>query len=93
MNLVDGLDDITGGDEIRTKALGRILDQLAYSTNPLLREMAAAVQDGQLTLRQAATSPTYGAELIAPFQTFWNAYQQMTPDERDDLASRSQLPE
>ncbi|MBG6068146.1 hypothetical protein [Micromonospora ureilytica] len=55
--------------------------------------MATAVQQGQLTLREAATSPTYGTELTAPFQTFWNAHQQMTPDERNDLASRSRLPE
>ncbi|GAA2190835.1 hypothetical protein [Micromonospora lupini] len=85
---MDDLDDITDGEENRTRALRRILDQLAHSDNPLLREMAAAVHDGQLTLRQAVTSPTYGGELTAPFQTFWNAYQEMTPEERDDLASR-----
>ncbi|MET8263103.1 hypothetical protein ABZU92_03815 [Micromonospora arida] len=86
---MDDLDDITGGDEKRTHDLRRLLDQLAQSKNPLLREMATAVQDGHLTLRQAATSPTYGAELTAPFQTFWDAYQKMTPEERDNLAFRS----
>ncbi|MEE3919327.1 hypothetical protein V2I01_16275 [Micromonospora sp. BRA006-A] len=34
--------------------------------------MATAVQDGQLTLREAATSGTYGDELAGPFVTFWN---------------------
>ncbi|MDW3845410.1 hypothetical protein NMK34_02165 [Micromonospora sp. BRA006-A] len=82
---MDDLDDITGGDEKRTQALRELLDQLASSNNPLLREMATAVQDGQLTLREAATSGTYGDELAGPFVTFWNAYQQMTPEERDDL--------
>lgn len=86
---MDDLDDITGGDEKQTQALRRILDQLARSTNPLLREMANAVKDGQLTLRQAATSNTYGTELAAPFQTFWTAHQEMTPEERDNLAARS----
>ncbi|MEU7770995.1 hypothetical protein AB0C44_06680 [Micromonospora taraxaci] len=90
---MDYLDDISDVEENRTRALRRILDQLAHSENPLLREMATAVQHGQLTLRQAATSPTYGTELTAPFQTFWNAYQKMTPEERNDLASRSRLPE
>ncbi|MGW1449634.1 hypothetical protein ACWCO3_15290 [Micromonospora sp. NPDC002411] len=88
---MNGLDDITGGDEERSHALRRILDQLADSDNPLLREMATAIQRGQLTLRQAATSATYGSELTAPFETFWNVYQKMTPEERDSLASR--LPE
>lgn len=86
---MDDLDDITDGDEKRTQALRRILDQLARSNNPLLREMATAVKDGQLTLRQAATSNTYGTELAAPFQTFWTAYQEMTPEERDNLTARS----
>ncbi|MGC4874973.1 hypothetical protein ACLQ26_01735 [Micromonospora sp. DT43] len=90
---MDGLDDIAGGDDERSHALRRILDRLAHSDNPLLREMAAAVQDGELTLRQAATSPIYGTELTAPFQTFWNAYQKMTPEERNGLASGSQLPD
>ncbi|MGN9809929.1 hypothetical protein ACTMSW_11290 [Micromonospora sp. BQ11] len=82
------LDDITSGNEHRTQALHRVLDQLARSNNPLLSEMANAVQDGQLTLRQAATTEPYGTELAAPFQTFWNTYQEMTPEERDDLTSR-----
>lgn len=88
---MDHVDDITGGDERRAQALRRILDQLARSNNPLLREMATAVQDGKVTLRQAATSNTYGTELAAPFQVFWSKYQEMTPEERGDLASRSQL--
>ncbi|WP_435149461.1 hypothetical protein [Micromonospora aurantiaca (nom. illeg.)] len=82
---MDDLDDITGGDEKRRRTLRQLLDQLARSNNPLLREMATAVQDGQLTLREAATSSTYGNELTAPFATFWNAYQEMTPEERDNL--------
>ncbi|MET7970882.1 hypothetical protein [Micromonospora sp. NPDC005305] len=83
------MDDITGADEQRGQALRQLVEQLARSNNPLLREMATAVQDGQLTLRQAATSNTYGTELTASFQTFWTAYQEMTPEERDDLAARS----
>ncbi|MFI7575783.1 hypothetical protein [Micromonospora sp. NPDC049497] len=88
---MDHQDDITDGDEQRTRALRRVLDQLARSDSPLLREMATAVLDGRLTLRQAATSEPYGTELTAPFQTFWSRYQEMTPEEREDLASRSSL--
>ncbi|MGW9196633.1 hypothetical protein [Micromonospora chersina] len=86
---MDGVDDITGGDEKRRHALRQVLNQLARSNNPLLREMATAVQEGQLTLRQAAASNTYGTELTTPFHTFWTAYQEMTPEERVDLAARS----
>ncbi|MEV1014220.1 MULTISPECIES: hypothetical protein [unclassified Micromonospora] len=90
---MDNLDDIGSGDEKQAHALRRILDHLARSENPLLSEMATAVQSGQLTLRQAATSPAYSAELTTPFQTFWNAYQKMTPEEREDLASSYLPPE
>ncbi|MEU5529384.1 hypothetical protein ABZ744_20855 [Micromonospora chersina] len=86
---MDDLYDLTGGDEKRGQALRQVLDQLARSNNPLLREMATAVQEGQLTLSQAANSNTYGSELTTPFRTFWTAYQEMTPEERDDLAARS----
>ncbi|KAB1914346.1 hypothetical protein [Micromonospora sp. AMSO31t] len=82
---MDGLDDITNGDEERADALRTALDRLRRSDNPLLREMAAAVRDGQLDLRQAVTGTTYGAELSQPFRTFWTAYQEMTTQERDDL--------
>ncbi|SCG41316.1 hypothetical protein [Micromonospora zamorensis] len=86
---MDDLDDITGGDEERTHDFRRLLEQLAQSKNPLLREMATAVQDGHLALRQAATSTTYGTELAAPVQTFRNACQKLSPEERDNLASRA----
>ncbi|MEU1237854.1 hypothetical protein ABZ399_27130 [Micromonospora aurantiaca] len=87
MNGPNDLDDITGHDPKRSQTLRQLLDQLTRSKNPLLREMATAVQDGELTLRQAATSDTYGAELTAPFQTFWNAYEKMTPEEREALTA------
>lgn len=82
---MDDLDDITGGDEKQARALHQLLDQLARCDNPLLREMATAVQDGQLTLREAANSGTYGDALAGPFVSFWTAYQEMTPEERDNL--------
>ncbi|MEU7753088.1 hypothetical protein [Micromonospora sp. NPDC049171] len=85
---MDDLDDIVDGDPRRADALRDALGQLGKSNNPLLREMAAAVQDGQLTLRQAASISTYGDELTQPFRTFWKAYQGMTTQERDDLAAR-----
>ncbi|MBF5032426.1 hypothetical protein IRY44_21970 [Micromonospora sp. ANENR4] len=89
MNEPNDLDYITGHDPKRSETLRQLLDQLARSKNPLLREMATAVRDGELTLRQAATSDTYGAELAAPFQTFWNAYEKMTPEERHALTASS----
>lgn len=89
MNGPNDLGDVTGHNPKRSETLRQLLDQLARSSNPLLREMATAVQDGDLTLHQAAASDTYGTELIAPFHTFWNAYEKMTPEERDALATSS----
>ncbi|WBB86133.1 hypothetical protein O7542_03025 [Micromonospora sp. WMMC264] len=54
---------------------------------PATPRVATAVQEGQLTLRQEATSDTYGTTLTAPLQAFWTAYQEMTPEEREDLAA------
>ncbi|GAB3818019.1 hypothetical protein [Micromonospora zhanjiangensis] len=85
----DEIADIAGGDEKRIRALRGALGQLARSPNPLLREMAAAVQNGELSLRQAVASESYGSELAAPFRTFWTSYQQMTPEQREDLVERA----
>ncbi|NES13259.1 MULTISPECIES: hypothetical protein [Micromonospora] len=85
---MDDLDDITGGDQRRADALRAVVKQLGRSDNPLLREMATAVQHGELSLRQAASSSTYSGELSQPFRAFWRAYQDLTTQERDDLASR-----
>ncbi|RQX16692.1 hypothetical protein DDE19_14030 [Micromonospora ureilytica] len=85
---MDDLDDIADGDPRRASALRDALEQIGRSNNPLLREMAAAIQDGHLTLRQAANTSTYGDEMTQSFRTFWKAYQGMTTQERDDLASR-----
>ncbi|MEU3454263.1 hypothetical protein ABZ671_11755 [Micromonospora sp. NPDC006766] len=87
---MDDLDDIAGGDARRAAALSDALDRLGRSDNPLLREMASAVKDGELTLREAVSSDAYSAELRPPFRTFsfWKAYQELTPQERDDLAAR-----
>ncbi|NNJ61705.1 MAG: hypothetical protein HKP61_12325 [Dactylosporangium sp.] len=42
--------------------------------------MAEAVPRGQLDLRTAASTPTYGDELGAAFGSFWSDYQAMTPE-------------
>ncbi|MEV4462773.1 hypothetical protein AB0J51_04035 [Micromonospora echinofusca] len=88
---MDDIDDIAGGDEHRARALRTALDQLRHSPNPVLREMAAAVRDGELSLRQAANSDTYGDELTQPFRAFWSTYQEMTSQERDELTMRVDL--
>jgi hypothetical protein len=52
--------------------------------------MAAAVQNGELGLREAIASNTYGNELAQPFRAFWQTYQEMAPDERDRLTEHDQ---
>lgn len=84
------LDDIAGGDEQRGQALRDALAELGHSGNPVLREMAAAIQNGGLSLREAVETTAYGDELAGPFRTFWTMHQEKTSGERDDLAARDQ---
>jgi hypothetical protein len=86
---MDDLDDIAAGDQTRLKALRDGLTQLANGRNELLREMATAVLDGSLSLRDAVASSTYGHELTTPFREFWTRYEGMTPQERDQLTAES----
>ena len=79
------LHDITGGDEPRTRELHDALVRLADGTNPLLREMAAAVLNGELGLREAVASDTYASQLTEPFKGFWTQYQEQTAGEREHL--------
>jgi hypothetical protein len=87
---MDDIDDVAGGDEHRARTLRTALDHLRHSPNAVLREMATALQNGELGLREAAASSTYGNELAQPFRAFWQTYQKMTPDERDRLIERGQ---
>jgi hypothetical protein len=84
------LGDIAAGDEGRARALREILVQLEGSSHAELREMARAVLDGELTLREAALSDAYGPALGQAFGAFWTRYCEMSPEERTHLASRAQ---
>ena len=77
--------DIAGGDPRRVKALRDSLDRLADSPQPELREMARAVLDGHMTLRNAAPTSTYGPAISDAFGTFWTYYSQLDPEERRQL--------
>jgi hypothetical protein len=77
--------DLTTGDDARCTVLRDNLARLAAGPEGLLREMAHAVLAGDIPLRDATASDTYGTELTKPFQQFWTTYQNMTPEERDQL--------
>ncbi|MEH1167345.1 hypothetical protein V6V47_18365 [Micromonospora sp. CPCC 205539] len=86
---MDEFDDLAGGDEQRANLLRAALADLRTSANPVVREMATAVQNGDLTLRAAIASGTYGDELATAFDDFWTTYQEMTPEGRDSLAEQA----
>lgn len=82
------LDDIAGGDEHRAKALRDGLHQLTNGRSSLLREMASAVLNGEISLREAVASTTYSEELKQPFQSFCAQYDQMSLEAREQLAAK-----
>lgn len=84
--MTNDFSDITGGDTRRGRVLEDNLNQLANGRDPLLREMAKAVLDGELRLRDATQSDTYGSALSEAFVTFWTKYEDMSPEERAELA-------
>jgi hypothetical protein len=81
----DDISEIVGGDAHRAKVLREQLSLLAKGSNPMLREMATGVLNGDLGLRDAAASDVYGDAIGSTFNTFWTKYQDMTPEERTDL--------
>jgi len=87
---VSDLSDIAGGDPRRAERLRQSLAHLAASDNELLREMARAVLDGDLGLREAAASQVYGKALAGSFSTFWSEYQELTPEEQTALRERGE---
>jgi hypothetical protein len=51
--------------------------------------MAEGVLSGRVDLRQAAASDVYGEELGAGFRRFWADYEQLDPEEREELARQA----
>jgi hypothetical protein len=77
--------ETAGGDTYRARALHRLLSTLADGPDPVLREMARGVLQGDLGLRDAAASPVYGDAIADRFDTFWRHHQNLTPDEHQAL--------
>jgi hypothetical protein len=83
--MADDLLDIARGDQRLAGILRKHLAQLADNGNDKLREMARAVLNDGLPLRDLALSSTYGDELGTAFDSFWTKYQSMSPDEQIEL--------
>ncbi len=77
--------DMTGGDLYRARALHQLLARLADGPEPLLREMATGVLNGDLSLRDAAASQTYSDAIADRFDTFWQHHQNLTPEQHRTL--------
>ena len=77
--------DMAGDDPCRARAIQQLLTKLVDGPNPVLREMATGVLNGDVTLRDAAASSAYSDAIAGRFDTFWQRYETLTPDEHDDL--------
>lgn len=84
----DDITDIVGGDAQRARMLRDNLIRLASCPNPMLREMATGVLNGDVRLRDAAASDVYSDAITGTIHTFWNTYQNMTPEERAGLIAQ-----
>jgi hypothetical protein len=93
--MTDALLDPAGGDPARARMLRENLARLADGPDLQLREMSRAVLRGELSLRSAALGDTYGAALGRAFAAFWAHYQELEPEEREELAAigRANLPD
>ncbi len=86
----DSVYDIAGGDPRIAKLLRLSLAKLAAGPDGSLKEMADGVLDGNVDLRHAAMSGTYGSEIGTAFNRFWTDYQHLEPADRDQLAADAQ---
>ncbi|MFI7426098.1 hypothetical protein ACIBPB_03855 [Micromonospora sp. NPDC049836] len=77
--------DIAGNDPRRAQALRDSLHRLADSPQPELRELARGILKGDISLRAAALTSTYGGAVGEAFGSFWAYYSQLDPEERQEL--------
>jgi hypothetical protein len=76
---------MTGGDTFRARAVHQLLTKLADGPNPVLRELASSVLKGELNLRDATASEFYSDAITNRFGTFWQRYQNLSPEEYQAL--------
>jgi hypothetical protein len=85
--MTDALLDPAGEDPARARMLRESLVRLADGPDVQLREMSRAVLEGELSLRSAALGDTYGEALGRAFTVFWAHYQELEPEEREEIAA------
>ena len=83
----ESLSEVAGHDPRRIHNLYSCLKTLAQGPAERLREMAHAVLKGELSLRDAALSDTYGTCLGQAFEGFWVWYQDLGPEEREVMTA------
>ncbi|GIM98232.1 hypothetical protein [Paractinoplanes toevensis] len=86
----DSVYEIAGNDPRKAKLLRASLQKLADQPDGLLKEMAEQVLRGELDLRQAAMSDTYGQPLGVAFDQFTTYYDELDQHERDELVADTQ---
>ncbi|MEU7905887.1 hypothetical protein [Actinoplanes sp. NPDC049118] len=83
--MADEILDIAHGNRRLAAEIERTLAELAKNGSEVMREMATAVLKGEISLREVASSSTYGDEVAAGLDKFWKQYQAMSPEERTEL--------
>jgi hypothetical protein len=86
----DSAYDIAGTDPRKAKLLRASLQKLADGPDGLLKEMAEGVLRGEIDLRQAAMSDTYGPELGNAFDRFATYYTALDQSQRDLLVATTE---
>lgn len=74
----------------RRKLLRASLQELADGPDGLLKEMAEGVLRGEVDLREAAMSDSYGPELGKAFDRFATYYTDLDQAERDELVATTE---
>ena len=79
------LTDVTGGDQVRARALRKSLQKLADDRAPddPLREMAREVLSGRVGLREAARIPAYAEALGERMAEGRREYDRLSGQERE----------
>ncbi|MGP3981265.1 hypothetical protein [Streptomyces sp. KR80] len=86
------LTNITGGDEVRARALRKTLQKLAGSeqAGPALQEMAREVLAGRVGLREAMRINSYAEALGERVAQAREAYEQLSPEELERQKEEAQ---
>ncbi|QIX28131.1 hypothetical protein ncot_17190 [Nocardioides sp. JQ2195] len=84
----------TRGDRLRSESLKANLTAIRDQTeDPAVRRLVDDLFAGRMGLREVIRDPAFEAELDKGMQRFSEAWEQLTPEQRADLARQGQAEE